>query len=49
MFGAFYLPKTWPEAYGATTPAPEDLIGQLFDPLGPRPSAPTAPAETPSA
>ena len=35
LFGTFYLPKTWPEAYGTATPMPDSLIGQLLEPLAP--------------
>ena len=32
-FGTFYLPKHFPEKYGTDTPMPEDLAGQLIQPL----------------
>lgn len=35
VFGTFYLPREWPEAYGTDTPVPDGLIGQLLDPLAP--------------
>jgi sterol desaturase/sphingolipid hydroxylase (fatty acid hydroxylase superfamily) len=40
VFGTFYLPRHWPEAYGADTPVAESLVGQLLDPFGPQPAAP---------
>lgn len=42
LFGTFYLPASWPAAYGTATPVPAGLIGQLLDPL-----APVAPAPPP--
>ena len=33
VFGTFYLPKIWPAEYGTPTPVPDDLIGQLLEPL----------------
>jgi len=41
LFGTFYLPRTWPERYGAQTPVPPDLLGQLLGPFEPaaRPKA----------
>lgn len=33
VFGTFYLPKHWPEAYGTDTPMPVTLTGQLFEPF----------------
>jgi sterol desaturase/sphingolipid hydroxylase (fatty acid hydroxylase superfamily) len=47
VFGTFYLPKTWPAAYGTSTPMPDALTGQLLEPFAParRPSRP-APVET---
>jgi len=36
LFGTFYLPKAWPAEYGTPTPMPDDLIGQLLEPLAPR-------------
>ena len=44
LFGTFYLPKAWPAAYGASTPVPESLIGQLVDPFAPAHAAPARPA-----
>jgi sterol desaturase/sphingolipid hydroxylase (fatty acid hydroxylase superfamily) len=35
IFGTFYLPKSWPEAYGTATPMPDDLVGQLLEPFAP--------------
>jgi sterol desaturase/sphingolipid hydroxylase (fatty acid hydroxylase superfamily) len=45
LFGTFYLPATWPAAYGTDTPLPNSVLGQLLEPLSPR--APE-PAEQPS-
>jgi sterol desaturase/sphingolipid hydroxylase (fatty acid hydroxylase superfamily) len=36
-FGTLYLPRVWPAKYGSDTPVASDLVGQLFDPLGPAP------------
>ncbi len=36
LFGTFYLPKHWPEEYGASTYMPESLTGQLIEPFAPR-------------
>jgi sterol desaturase/sphingolipid hydroxylase (fatty acid hydroxylase superfamily) len=44
LFGAFHLPKTWPEAYGTDTPLPATVTGQLLEPFAPR----AAPAPSPS-
>jgi sterol desaturase/sphingolipid hydroxylase (fatty acid hydroxylase superfamily) len=38
-FGSFYLPRTWPAAYGTRTPVSDTLSGQLLDPFAPRPAA----------
>jgi sterol desaturase/sphingolipid hydroxylase (fatty acid hydroxylase superfamily) len=35
IFGTFYLPKTWPEAYGTATPMPDSVVGQLLEPFAP--------------
>jgi sterol desaturase/sphingolipid hydroxylase (fatty acid hydroxylase superfamily) len=35
LFGTFYLPKHWPERYGTATPMPQDMVGQLLEPLAP--------------
>lgn len=35
LFGTFYLPKTWPAAYGAATPVASTLTGQFVDPFRP--------------
>jgi sterol desaturase/sphingolipid hydroxylase (fatty acid hydroxylase superfamily) len=42
LFGTYYLPAKWPEAYGTETPVAPSLTGQLLDPLLPpaRESAP---------
>jgi sterol desaturase/sphingolipid hydroxylase (fatty acid hydroxylase superfamily) len=40
VFGTFYLPRHWPEAYGTDTPVAESLVGQLLDPFGPQPAPP---------
>jgi len=37
VFGTFYLPKTWPEAYGTSTPMPDSVTGQLIEPFAPQP------------
>ena len=41
VFGTFYLPREWPAAYGASTPMPRTLTGQLLEPFAPnlKPSA----------
>jgi len=42
LFGTLYLPDRWPTDYGIAEPLPDDLLGQLVDPLLPaRP--PTSP------
>jgi len=47
LFGTFYLPRTWPAAYGTSTPVADTLSGQLLAPFARRPAvergAPTAP------
>jgi len=35
IFGSFYLPKSWPAAYGTATPVPAGLLNQLLDPFAP--------------
>jgi hypothetical protein len=35
VFGTFYLPKAWPADYGAATPIPVTLVGQILDPFAP--------------
>lgn len=45
VFGTFYLPKHWPERYGTASPMPEDLVGQLLEPIAPTMKAAPA-AET---
>ena len=40
VFGTFYLPKTWPDAYGTSTPMPDSVAGQLVEPFAPQPRAP---------
>ncbi len=35
VFGTFYLPKRWPEAYGASTSMPDSLVGQILEPFAP--------------
>ena len=40
VFGTFYLPNTWPEAYGTSTPMPDTVTGQLIEPFAPRPIVP---------
>lgn len=35
IFGTFYLPKTWPAAYGTDTPVSSGVLGQLLDPFIP--------------
>jgi sterol desaturase/sphingolipid hydroxylase (fatty acid hydroxylase superfamily) len=42
LFGTFYLPKTWPADYGASTPVPETVVGQLLHPFARRPAPPPA-------
>ncbi|WP_394763869.1 sterol desaturase family protein [Phenylobacterium sp.] len=44
VFGTFYLPEAWPEAYGTSTPVPDDLIGQLLNPFTAPPVAQAPPA-----
>ena len=39
VFGTFYLPKTWPEAYGTSTPMPDSVAGQLIEPFAPHRAA----------
>ena len=43
LFGTFYLPRHWPEEYGASTYMPETLTGQMLEPFAPtlRPSVRT--------
>jgi sterol desaturase/sphingolipid hydroxylase (fatty acid hydroxylase superfamily) len=36
IFGTFYLPKRWPEAYGTDTHVPASLPAQLLHPMTPR-------------
>ena len=36
LFGTLYLPRHWPEEYGASTPMPATLTGQLLEPFAPR-------------
>ena len=45
LFGTFYLPKHWPEEYGASTFMPETLTGQMLEPFAPslKPAAPRGP------
>ena len=46
LFGTFYLPKDWPEAYGTDTPMPEGVFAQLMEPFAPvRPTKMVGPAE----
>lgn len=33
VFGTFYLPDSWPEAYGTSTPMPDSITGQLIQPF----------------
>jgi sterol desaturase/sphingolipid hydroxylase (fatty acid hydroxylase superfamily) len=35
IFGTFYLPRHWPEEYGADTPMPPSVTGQLLQPFAP--------------
>lgn len=35
LFGTYYLPKTWPAAYGIEESTPASLAGQLIDPMMP--------------
>jgi sterol desaturase/sphingolipid hydroxylase (fatty acid hydroxylase superfamily) len=35
VFGTFYLPRHWPEAYGTSTPMPATLGEQLLEPFAP--------------
>ena len=35
VFGTFYLPKAWPEAYGTSTPMPDGVAAQLIEPFAP--------------
>jgi len=35
IFGTFYLPKTWPAAYGTDTVVPPALVDQLLEPFAP--------------
>jgi len=39
IFGTFYLPKHWPEAYGTATPVADDIVGQILQPFAPEPKA----------
>jgi sterol desaturase/sphingolipid hydroxylase (fatty acid hydroxylase superfamily) len=45
VFGTFYLPRHWPEAYGTDTPVADSLVGQMLDPFGPQPVPARQPAE----
>jgi sterol desaturase/sphingolipid hydroxylase (fatty acid hydroxylase superfamily) len=47
VFGTFYLPKAWPEAYGTRTPVSNSVSGQLLDPFMPLPKP--RPAAAPGA
>jgi sterol desaturase/sphingolipid hydroxylase (fatty acid hydroxylase superfamily) len=42
VFGTFYLPRHWPEEYGASTYMPETFTGQMLEPFAPtlRPAEP---------
>jgi len=46
VFGTFYLPREWPDAYGTDTPMPDTMVGQLLQPFGPPAKAPAAQTST---
>jgi sterol desaturase/sphingolipid hydroxylase (fatty acid hydroxylase superfamily) len=46
VFGTFYLPRHWPEAYGTATPVADTVLGQILQPFTPEPK-PAAETSTP--
>jgi sterol desaturase/sphingolipid hydroxylase (fatty acid hydroxylase superfamily) len=49
IFGAFYLPRSWPSAYGTDTYMPQSVSGQMIEPFAPARRPVAEPSRTPAA
>lgn len=48
LFGTFYLPREWPQAYGTNTPMPKGVFAQFLEPLAPSPPPKSPDAQQPA-